>query len=215
LARRAGAIQVVTIDREYGAGGPAIAAMLANRLGWTLWDDRLSQEIARRTDCELEAVRKREERRDPLYYRLFKSFLRGSFEATLQANRLKLLDADRILDMTSRLVQEIAAAGQCVIVGRGSQYFLHDRDDVYHVFVYAPYPEKIRREREAGRSAAQAKRLVDDTDRDRAAFIRTFFKREWPTRELYHLMVNSQIQDEAAVETIRQAIAVLERPTAG
>jgi hypothetical protein len=40
-------------------------------------------------------------------------------------------------------------------------------------------------------------------------------KRGWPTRELHHLMVNSQIRDEAAVETIRQAIAVLERPTTG
>jgi cytidylate kinase len=117
--------------------------------------------------------------------------------------------------VTSRLVQEIAAEGRCVIVGRGSQYLLRNRDDAYHVFVYAPYEEKIRREREAGRSMAEATRLVDATDRDRAAFIQTFFKREWPTRELYHLMVNSQIRDEAAVETIRQAIAVLERPAAG
>jgi shikimate kinase len=208
-------IKVVTIDREYGAGGPTIAARLADRLGWALWDQRLSLEIARRADCEPAAVQEREERRDPLYYRLFKSFLRGSFEATLQANRLKLLDADRIVAMTSRLVQEIAAEGRCVIVGRGSQYFLRNRDDTYHVFVYAPYEEKIRREREAGRSITEATRLVDATDRDRAAFIQTFFKREWPTRELYHLMVNSQIRDEAAVETIRQAIAVLERPTAG
>jgi cytidylate kinase len=204
------AVRIVTIDREYGAGGPAIAAKLADRLGWALWDQRLSLEIARRADCELSAVQKREERKDPLYYRLFKSFLRGSFEATLQANRLGLLDADRILAITSALVREAAAEGRCVIVGRGSQYFLSDRSDVYHVFVYASDEEKIRREQAKGRTAAHARRLVEATDRDRAAFIKTFFAKEWPNRPLYHLMVNSKVGDEAAVETIHQAIAALE-----
>ena len=210
MARGAPAVRIVTIDREYGAGGPAIAAKLADRLGWALWDQRLSVEIARRADCELAAVQRREERKDPLYYRLFKSFLRGSFEATLQTNRLGLLDADRIVAITTGLVREVAAEGRCVIVGRGSQYFLGDRSDVYHVFVYAPDEEKIRREQAAGRTVAQARRLVEATDRDRAAFIKTFFAKEWPNRALYHLMVNSKVGDEAAVETIRQAIAELE-----
>ncbi len=99
-------IRVVTIEREYGSGGPAIAQKLADRLGWTLWDRRLTREIARLADCDLAAVERREERKDPLYYRLFKSFLRGSFEASLQVHRLKVLDSDRILAITQRVVRE-------------------------------------------------------------------------------------------------------------
>jgi cytidylate kinase len=204
-------IKVITIDREYGSGGPVIAHKLADRLGWALWDQRLSQEIARLTDCDLAAVQSREEREDPLYYRLLKSFLRGSFEGNLQMPRLRLVDADRIVAVTEEMVREIAAGGHCVIVGRGGQYFLHDRSDAYHVFIYAPYEEKIRRERVAGRGAAEAAQLVETVDQDRAAFIKRYFARDWPNRPLYHLMVNSRIGDEAAVETIVQGIQVLEK----
>jgi cytidylate kinase len=204
-------IRVVTVGREYACGGSAIAAKLATRLGWKLWDEQLSHEIAQRADCDLAAVRAREERRDPLYYRLLKSFLRGSFEASLQTNRLRLLDADRIAAITEQLVREAAAEGQCVIVGRGAQYFLQDREDTYHVFVYAPYEYKLRREQEAGRSAAHAAQLLAATDRDRAAFIRAYFGKPWPTRVRYDLMVNSKAGDEAAVETILAAIDVRQR----
>jgi len=204
-------ISVITIDREYGSGAPAISQRLADRLGWKLWDELLSSEIARLTDSDLAAVKQREERKDPLYYRLFKSFLRGSFEATSQVPQLGLLDADRIVAITQRVVLDAAAGGRCVIVGRGSQYFLRERRDAYHVFIYAPYEEKIRREVEAGRSPEQTRRLVETVDRDRAAFIQTYFAKDWPTRHLYHLMINSKIGDEAVVETVVHGIATQER----
>jgi len=200
-------IRVLTIEREYGSGGPVIAKKLADRLGWKLWDQALTREIARRADCDLTAVERREERRDPLYYRLFKSFLRGSFEANLQIHRLKLLDSDRIVAITERMVREAAGAGNCVIVGRGSQYFLQERRDVYHVFIYAPFDEKVRRERQSGKNLREAEDLVQAVDRDRAAFIRKYFDKQGPNHSLYHLMVNSKIGDDRVVETIVQAMA--------
>ena len=204
-------IRVITVEREYGSGGPAIAQKLANRLGWTLWDRLLTREIAQLADCDLAAVERHEERKDPLYYRLFKSFLRGSFEANLQLPRLKLLDADRIVAITKKVVQEAAAAGNCVIVGRGSQYFLQGQRDTYHVFLYAPYEEKIRRERQQGRSVLQARHLVETVDRDRAAFIKDYFAKQWPNHSLYHLMVNSAVGDDAVVETIVSGIECFNR----
>ncbi len=204
-------IRVITVDREYGSGGPAIARKLAEHLGWTLWDERLTREIARLAECDLASVERREERKDPLYYRLFKSFLRGSFEGNLQAHRLRPLDADRIFEITERVVRDASAAGNCVLVGRGSAYFLRDRPDAYHAFIYAPFDEKIRRERQAGRNAAQAARLVETVDRDRAAFIQTYFSKTWPDRQLYHIMVNSVIGDEVVVRTILDGIAELEK----
>lgn len=204
-------IRIITVEREYGCGGTLIAKRLAARLGWKLWDQALTREIARRADCDLTAVERREERKDPLYYRLFKSFLRGSFEANLNLHRLQLLDSDRIVMITQRIVWDAAGAGNCVIVGRGSQYFLQDRPDVYHMFVYAPLEEKIRRERSGGKSAIQARRLVETVDRERAAFIKKYFAKQWPNHSLYQLMVNSKIGDEAAVETILGAIDCLNK----
>jgi cytidylate kinase len=204
-------IRVITVDREYGSGGPVIARKLADRLGWTLWDERLTREIARLAECDLAAVRGREERKDPLYYRLVKSFLRGSFEGNLMAQRLAPLDADRVFVLTERVVREASASGDCVIVGRGSAYFLRDRPDAYHVFIYAPFEEKVRREREAGRDAAAAAELVETVDADRAAFIKKYFDLDWPYRALYHLMVNSKIGDDAVIGTVLRGVAELEK----
>src|SRR6266566_5782342 len=81
-AAEAEMIRIITIEREYGSGAAAIAETLAERLGWKLWDQLLTEEIARLAHCERSAVEKREERRDPLYYRLLKSFARGSYEGS-------------------------------------------------------------------------------------------------------------------------------------
>src|SRR5579863_3126853 len=86
-------IKIITIDREYGSGAKEIAAKVAARLGWKLWDELLTAEIARMMGCDCPAVEEREERRDPLRYRLFRAFLRGSFEGTLNAQRVKMVDA--------------------------------------------------------------------------------------------------------------------------
>ncbi len=79
-------IRIVTIEREYGSGGGEIAQLLATRLGWKLWDQLLTEEIAKLAECPRNIVEVREERTDPLYYRLFKSFLRGSYEGSLNAH---------------------------------------------------------------------------------------------------------------------------------
>jgi cytidylate kinase len=195
-------IKIVTVEREYGCGGGQIAQKIADRLGWKLWDQLLTSEIARRSNCAECEVETREERIDPLYYRLFKSILRGSFEGSLNVHQLKLLDADTILHTTERVVEEAAAAGNCVIVGRGSQHFLRDRDDTLRVFLFAPREEKIRRLIGDGLSEKEAKEQVDIVDDERAAFIEKYFEVEWPNRSIYHAMLNTTVGDEFVVQMI-------------
>src|ERR1700723_2886368 len=100
-------IKIITIEREYGCGGE-IAQLLANRLSWKLWDQLLTEEIARLAECPKHVVEGREERTDPLYYRLFKSFLRGSYEGSLNAPKLNLVDSETILRITRRVVEHAA-----------------------------------------------------------------------------------------------------------
>src|SRR5215470_6058169 len=110
-------VRIITIEREFGSGAAGIASMVAERLGWNLWDQRLTSEIARLAECDDAQVAKREERMDQLYYRLLKSFLRGSFEGSLNVRRLKLLDTDTIFRLTQRIVHAAADEGNCVLVG--------------------------------------------------------------------------------------------------
>jgi cytidylate kinase len=195
-------IKIVTIEREYGCGGGEIAQHLAERLGWKLWDQALTEEIARLTNCSKEVVGQREERTDPLYYRLFKSFLRGSYEGSLNAHKLNLLDSECIYEYTERVVQQVAQIGNCVIVGRGSQLFLRGRQDTLRIFLYAPREDKVRRLLARGKSEQEAEELVDTVDLERAAFITKYFKVEWPSRSVYHAMINTAIGDENVLKTI-------------
>ena len=195
-------IKIVTVEREYGCGGGQIAQKIADRLGWKLWDQLLTSEIARLSNCDECEVETREERVDPLYYRLFKSILRGSFEGSLNVHRLKLLDADTILHRTQRVVEEAASTGNCVIVGRGSQHFLRHRDDTLRVFLYAPREEKIRRLIGDGISKKEAEEQVDIVDEERAAFIQKYFQVEWPDRSVYHAMLNTRVGDESVIRMI-------------
>ena len=204
-------IRVITIEREYGSGGGEIAKRVAARRGWKLWDHLLTNEIARQMDCDCRVVEEHEEKRDPLYYRLFKAFMRGSHEGSLNAPRLKMADTDCIREVAERVVMSAAEGGECVIVGRGSAYYLQNRSDAFHVFIYAPFSAKVQRLLVGGKSEREAVHLAETVDRDRADFIKQYFGVEWPDRHRFHLMINSAIGEEEAVETILDSVSRLQR----
>ena len=205
--------RVITIEREYGSGGAAIAEKVAARLGWKLWDQALTNEIARLMDCDCGAVEKHEEKRDPLSYRLFKAFMRGSHEGVQNAQRMKMVDADCIREVAERVVKDAAKEGGCVIVGRGSAYYLQDCREAFHVFIYAPFEDKVRRLRALGKSEKEAAELAETVDNDRAAFIQKYFGVEWPDRHRFHLMINSSLGEDLVVETILQGAAAFRKQT--
>jgi cytidylate kinase len=95
-----------------------------------------------------------------------------------------------------------------VIVGRGSAYYLANREDVFHVFIYGSLGDKARRLKATGRSETDALALAETVDRDRAAFIKRYFGLEWPSRHMFHLMINSGIGDDVAVEIILKAAGI-------
>jgi cytidylate kinase len=195
-------IRIITIEREFGCGAAKIAAQLATRLNWKLWDQLLTQEIARLANCKLSAVEQHEERRDPLYRRLLKSFALGSYEGNMGVYPVEMLDADSIVKFSERVVRQAAEAGNCVLVGRGSQHFLQERPDTVRVFLYASREDKVRRLIAEGNKQSHAEGLVDTVDRERASFIKNYFHVEWPNREIYHAMLNTGAGDETVVEAI-------------
>src|ERR1700732_5169140 len=175
-------IRILTVEREYGSGGGEIAQLLAKQLGWKLWDQDLTEEIARLANCPKAVVETREERTDPLYYRLFKSFLRGSYEGSLNAHKLNVVDSESILKITERVVQHAAKTGNSVIVGRGAQHFLRNRPDTLRVFLYAPRENKMRRLLARGKTDKEAQERVDIVDQERVEFIQKYFGVDWHDR---------------------------------
>jgi len=203
-------IRTITIEREYGAGAGAIAEKLAGRLGWKLWDQALTCEIARVAKVDQSVVERMDERCDSLFYRLMKVFMRGSMEQSLPVRDMDHFDADSMVQFMQRVISGVASEGNSVIVGRGAPFLLRHRPDTFHVFVYAPLEEKIRRLCEAGKTEREAAEGIGNVDRQRVIFVRKYFGMEWPTRELYHLMINSKVGDEIVIDTILNEIHSVE-----
>ena len=203
-------IKVLTIEREYGSGAAEIAQKLADRLGWKLWDQLLTDEIAGHLQCDRQHIEEHGERKDPLYYRLFKSFLRGSFEGSQTVPQMKIADAEGIRRVAERMVRAAAKEGNCVIVGRGSAYYLRDLPNAFHIFIYAPFEEKVRRLQQAGKSERDAIERVQTIDQDRAAFIKQYFGVEWPARQFFHLMLNSTMGEAAVVQTVLDSLSAIQ-----
>lgn len=205
-------VHAITIEREFGCGGSEIARLIASRLGWNLWDERLTEEIARRTESTPEAVERREWRTDPVVYRIFKNFLRGAFEGGLPPTaRLRLLDAHRIAAVSETAVETAVSSGPSVIVGRGAQYFLRDRTDVFHVFLYASRDSKIRRLISGGALQKKAIEQIDTTDRARATFVRQYLGLKWPEPHLYHVMLNTDMGESCTASMLLQCVEQLDR----
>ncbi len=207
-------ITIITIEREYGSGGGGIARALADRLGWKLWDQEITRAIASRLKCDVKSVEQREERLDPTFYRLMKIFMRGSYEDSYTGGGLELLDAEHLSRLFEEVVKNIASKGRCVIVGRGCPWFLRERPDAFHAFIYAPAEEKMRRLKEQGKSRSEAEELLETVDRERAAFVKKYYGKIWPQRDLYHLMINSVLGDEVVLEMILNGVKALEQQAA-
>ncbi|MGA9476081.1 AAA family ATPase [Candidatus Binatus sp.] len=201
--------RIIALEREFGSGGGGIAAELARRLGWKLWDQQLTCEIAKRAQVSEHAVALCDERVDSRLYRLAKTFWRGSYERSLPLADSKAFDTDRMMTMMEQISESIASEGNAVIVGRGSPFFLRERDDTFSVFCYAPRAEKIRRLLALGKGHEEAEDLVENVDKDRVAYIKHYFNAEWPTRSLYHMMINTVIGDEKTVSEILYAMETL------
>jgi cytidylate kinase len=206
--------RLVTIEREYGCGGGAIAHQLADHLGWKLWDHLLTEEIARVAGVDPAAVMRCDERMDSRLHRLAKSFWRGSYERSSPLGS-QIFDTDRMMAMMQEIVDKIARAGNAILVGRGTPFFLRENPDTFHVFLYAPRAEKIRRVIADGHPEEDAEELVDSVDRERIAYIKHYFNADWPTRSLYHMMLNTAVGNESVVQTILTTMRALQgRPRA-
>ena len=202
--------KIITVEREYGAGGSVVAAELARRKGWELLDRQLTAEIARLADVDSRVVENCEEKCDPLMHRLAKVFWRGSYERALPVADDRIFDADSMVNLAHRVIEEKAKHGHCVIVGRGAPYILRHRQDTFRVFIYASREEKVRRLLALKMPKHEAEEMVDTIDRERATFVRKYYNAEWPCRRLYHMMLNSGMGIEFVTDTILQAMGLIE-----
>jgi len=201
--------RVVTVAREYGSGGGRIAQLLADRLGWKLLDRCLVEKIAETARVEPRIAEKFDERPDPWLDRLAEVFWQSpGLKGYIGGHVPGRFDGEVAAHLTRRIIEEAAEIGACVVVGRGSQCILQQRQDAFHVFIYAPRGERLERllRRDPRLSKAEAQKKLDAEDATRAAYVRDHYGEDWQNRHLYHLMLSSCLGVQEAVSIILSAL---------
>ena len=187
---------VVTISRQFGAGGSSVAGIVAAELHAEVVDKKLIEEVARRLQISPNDVAAEDERPRPLLERLVRSF--STLEPAMGAGWSPpypdpLFDPRKsIIELTEQVIHEVADGGNVVIVGRGAGFCLRDRPAVFRVFLRAPEAVRVKVLMERlGLGEADAKRKMHETDANRAAYIHQLYKKDWCDPDEYDLIVNT------------------------
>lgn len=210
LRRGSARFRIITMERECACGAAAIAKKLSNLLGWKLWDQLLAQEITDQIRSDLSTARKQAREADGRFCRMAQVFWRGSYERSAALDECRFVDPDGMVVIMQKVSEKIAREGNAIVVGRGAPGFLQDRNDAFHVFFYASRSERIRRLLANGKSESDAE-LVEAVDRERGAFVKTYFGGDWPTRSVYDVMINTAIGEHNCVATILHTMLLLEQ----
>ena len=167
---------LITIGRQFGSGGKAVADELGRRLGIPVYDSELITEAARKSGISEEFFHKRDEKRRALFIGMRSG-----------------MDDEVIFGIQSEVIRDLASKGSAIFVGRASDYVLRDLDCV-DVFISAPLEARIKRIMERQNlSASQAEDLIERKDRGRAEYYDFFTFSKWGVASNYDLCIDSSI----------------------
>lgn len=173
---------VITISRQYGSGGREIGTQLAQRLGIPFYDKALCAEAARRSGFDGSFLEQAERQEGRKFSYLFQSnsypFCRSLGDQTFLA--------------LATTIRDLAEQGPCILVGRGANRILSDRNDALHVYLYADRQTRLKRiVAQYGVPAEQAEKVLHDTDRARAVYLKDYTNQIMGQAENYHLCLDS------------------------
>ena len=184
-------IQLITISREYGAGGSELAGLLGSRLGWRVLDRELVQQLARRLECETSEIAALSEHPPSFLDRLASSGLVTAPESAFHAAPWST-DADRLAALTREVLLEEAQEPPLIVVGHGGNCLFRERPDVLRVRVAAPADLRIRRVMErTGVAPQQAAADVRHRDADRQHYLQRYYHTSVSDPCAYDLQINT------------------------
>ena len=184
---------ILTVSRLYGSGGSEIAARSAEILGWSLLDNSVVDAVAARMGLSVAEVRDREERVPSLVERLTSAMAMGSQEWMSPMVSAKRPTDEQLIEVTRHVIEEAIARGPIVVVGRGTQEMLAEREDTLHVFCHASRKALIARTADRENvSWDEAARLVDEINKQRDQWVRLHWERDRRAVDNYDLTINTE-----------------------
>jgi cytidylate kinase len=203
------AVDLITISREYGAGGSDVARALGQRLGWRVLDRDLVNLVAERLRCDAPTVEEMDEHPPTLSARFISTaLLIRPPELLYPIDTAEFLDSDSIAQAARAIIEKAAESPPLIVVGHGAQCLFRNRPGALHVRLVAPIEDRVSRlvphRADPATVATQARHM----DEQRAAYVRRLFHTDVRDPLLYDLLINTRrVALDTVVDLIMAAIA--------
>lgn len=192
---------IITISREFGSGGHSIGEAVARKLGYRFFDRELVNQVAERSGFSPEFIEESGE------YASAKNSLLFAIATANQYTMNGISMLDKLYIEQTKIIEEIAQEGSCVIVGRCADYILREYRDCLHVFIHADMKSRAKRIVERfGEQERPAEKRLNEKDQRRKVYYKNYTGRTWGQAQNYDLCLNSGVLgSERCVELIAAA----------
>ena len=185
-------VQIVTLSREYGAGGSQLGLLLGSALAWPVLDRDLAERLAKQLRCKSADVEEHHERAPRLLERIAAAFTVVPSDAPILPELSRIPNPDLLFDATRAVLLEAVRTPPLIVIGHGANCLLCDRRDVLRVRVTAPYGVRVRRvARRTGQSVDEAGADVRQRDADRRQYLDRYYHKETNDPYQYDLQINT------------------------
>ena len=194
--------RVITIARSYGSGGRRMGKLLAQELGYEFYDREIMRMASDESGISEELFRKMDETARLPLLRIAKDVYSGE---VIPPDSDDFISNENLFRSQAKIIRELAATRNCVIVGRCANYILRGRENVMNVFVTAPVVDCVRRVmQEDGLDLEAAEKKIKKIDKRRADYFKYFTGRQWHDAALYDLCLNTgHMPEEKCLEVVK------------
>lgn len=194
--------RVITIARSYGSGGRRMGRLLAKELGYEYYDREILRIASDESGINEELFSQVDENRRMPLFRIAREVYTGE---VIPPDSDDFISNENLFRYQAKIIRELAATRNCVIVGRCANFILRGRENVINVFVSAPVVDCVRRVMEVdGLSLEEAEKKIKKIDKRRADYFKYFTGRQWHDAALYDLCLNTgHMSDQQCVGVVR------------
>ena len=194
--------RVITIARSYGSGGRKMGRLLAKELGYEYYDREILRIASDESGISEELFMQADEKQRIPLFRIAREVYTGE---VIPPDSDDFISNENLFRYQAKIIRELAATRNCVIVGRCANFILRGRDNVLNVFVTAPVVDCVRRVMETdGLNLEEAEKKIKKIDKRRADYFKYFTGRQWQDAALYDLCLNTgHMSEQKCVDIVR------------
>ena len=187
---------VITLSRQFGAGGITLGRMVSKRLGFPFYDNEIIQMVAQKAQVSTRWVESMEKEAGGKLHRLLSGLVSKTFIERVLGDDRGYIDETIYVELLHQIITRVADEGDAIILGRGSQFILKDWPQAYHILLVADRQYRIRFiEEKYDLFTKHAEQAVSREEKRRINLYRKFGREDYDDPVHYDMVLNMSLLD--------------------